>query len=108
MTIDYSKEFREQAKLVFPKWKQLQQAIEYNDGDNVRIALGNIKMYFNPEEVAKAFDTGKIASLYKKAKQLVAAKELENSWYNEYDRSYEDIFQRNEISRVEEEIFGRT
>jgi hypothetical protein len=107
MIIDYTKEFREQAKLVFPKWRQLLRAIEYNDGDGVRIALGNIKTHLSPEEVAKSFDTGKISSLYKKAKQLIAVKELENSWYNEYDRSYEEITQRNEIGKLEEEIFGR-
>ena len=106
MIIDYSPSFKAKAMEVFPRWKQLHQAINYNDGDSVRIILGNIHVQLQPEEVIKAIHEGTIKSLYDRAQHLVEVRNLENMWYEEFDRSSEEIEQRNEIGKLEKELFG--
>ena len=106
MIIDYSNDFTEKAKIVFPKWKQLHEAISYNESDSVRIALGSIKTLISPNEVVTAFDTGQISKLYHRARQLKEVVELENMWYEEFDRSEEEITQKNQLSILEKELFS--
>lgn len=104
--IEYSDEFAAKAKELFPSWEKLNEAIANNEESSVRIAIGDIKVLIEPEEVVKAFQDGQLKSLLNKAKHLCAVKELENMWYTEYDKSSEDILQRNQISKLEQELFA--
>jgi hypothetical protein len=93
--IDYSQEFSQKAKELFPSWIQLHDAIANNEEDSVRIELGNIKTLIEPESIVNAFKEGKLPKLYKDAARMVAIRELEEMWYEQYDKSNEEINNKN-------------
>ena len=97
-TIDYSEHFRFSAIKVFPEWKQLHDAINNNESDSVRIELGSIPIQIEPDEIIVAFNEGRLKQLYERAKRLIKIRELENMWYDEFDRSQEEIINRNQIN----------
>lgn len=106
MIIDYSKNFRLNAMCVFPGWKQLHDAINNNETDSVRMAIGAIRIQIEPDEVVVAFEQGKLKQLYDRAKKMVAIRELENMWYDEYDKSETEINNKHQLSKVEQEFYG--
>ena len=87
--INYSKEFLDKTKEVFPNWLSLHAKIKKNE--SIEDSLKRISTNFSPYRICRYFKEGQLIALQKAAKRQIAITELSGMWYNEKEKMEKEL-----------------